>query len=224
MKKLKSEILAILAREDITQGLTRLDRFNPRSVLSPVFSALLNPDRQTRWHAVTAMGHVVARIADQDMEQARMVMRRLMWSLNDESGGIGWGAAQCMGEIMAVQQDLAQEYHPILFSYLVERSDGADNYLELLSLRRGAFWGLARFAQGMPGLAAKGLGNALTALEKHDDLFTLVCLCLFFDLTGNPSGLLQEKLRSVQAESLTFYWDRKLLKTRAEVICTLPGS
>jgi hypothetical protein len=46
------------------------------------------------------MGEVMAHLADKDMESARVIMRRLMWSLNDESGGIGWGAPEAMGEIV----------------------------------------------------------------------------------------------------------------------------
>ena len=37
------------------------------------------------------MGAVVAALATEEMESARVVMRRLLWNLNDESGGIGWG-------------------------------------------------------------------------------------------------------------------------------------
>jgi len=33
-----------------------------------------------------------------------------MWSLNDESGGIGWGAPEAMGAIMARHTGLADEY------------------------------------------------------------------------------------------------------------------
>jgi len=56
------------------------------------------------------------------MESARVIMRRLMWSLNDESGGIGWGAPEAMGEIMARHEQLTKEYSAILGSYI--REDG----------------------------------------------------------------------------------------------------
>ena len=55
------------------------------------------------------MGAVVAHLAEKDMESARVVMRRLMCSLNDESGGIGWGAPEAMGEIIASHEGLASE-------------------------------------------------------------------------------------------------------------------
>ena len=45
-------------------------------------------DPAVKWRAVDAMGMIVARLADQDMESARNIIRRLFWSLNEESGGM----------------------------------------------------------------------------------------------------------------------------------------
>lgn len=36
------------------------------------------------------------------MDSARIVMRRLMWSLNDESGGIGWGPGNVRPSLIKV--------------------------------------------------------------------------------------------------------------------------
>ena len=82
------------------------------------------------------------------MEAARVVMRRFMWSLNDESGGIGWGAPEAMGEIMAAHDRLAEEYGHMLVAYM--REDGF--YLELPQLQQGLMWGLSRFAMVKPDL------------------------------------------------------------------------
>jgi hypothetical protein len=86
------------------------------------------------------MGRVVAAMATEKPEQARIVMRRLMWSLNDESGGIGWGAPEAMGEIMARNKTLAREYRNILVSY----TNPQGNYLEYEPLRQGADWAMDR--------------------------------------------------------------------------------
>ena len=48
--------------------------------------------------------------------------RRLIWSLNDESGGIGWGAPEAMGEILARSEKLSCEFYCILLAYI--REDG----------------------------------------------------------------------------------------------------
>ena len=88
------------------------------------------------------MGVVVSDMAKQDMESARVIMRRLIWNLNDESGGIGWGSPEAMGEIMARHEGLAEEYSCILISYIAENG----NFLEHEALQRGAIWGFGRLA------------------------------------------------------------------------------
>lgn len=222
MKKIKNQVLELLNREDISGSLSLLDEYPPKKLLGPLFSAILHSSRIVRWHAVTAMGHTTARLAHWDLEQGRIVMRRLMWSLNDESGGIGWGAPECMGEIMARHGGLAREYHGILFSYLVERHDGADNYLEYLPLRRGAFWGLARLAQADPALAFRAKDKALSALDRENDTFILACLCRFFQLTSGIPEQLAAKALSRQEQAVDFYWDRKLSSLRLKDICLAP--
>ncbi len=76
----------------------------------------------------------MANFAEEDMESARVIMRRLMWSLNDESGGIGWGSPEAMGEIIASHDGLAKEYAHVLISYVWEEG----NFLEYEPLQRGA--------------------------------------------------------------------------------------
>ena len=83
------------------------------------------------------------------MEAARIVMRRFLWSLNDESGGIGWGAPEAMAECMCRDVRLADEYAHMLVSYM--REDGEElcqdgNFIEHPLLQRGVVWGVARLA------------------------------------------------------------------------------
>jgi hypothetical protein len=95
-------------------------------------------------------------------------MRRFMWSLNDESGGIGWGAPEAMGEIMAVNDRLAEEYGHMLVAYM--REDGF--YLELPQLQQGLMWGLSRFAMVKPDLlkAKNAPSYLLPYLDSPDSI------------------------------------------------------
>jgi hypothetical protein len=135
-----------------------------RKVVNPLLSFLLSTDQVIKWSAVNAIGVVVARMADTDMESARVIMRRLMWNLNDESGGIGWGSPEAMGEILASHEGLAKEYAHILISY--GRKDG--NYLEHQLLQRGLLWGIGRLAQGRPGLIADSSSYIMPYMESED--------------------------------------------------------
>ncbi len=146
--KEKRRITKLLGSSDIEAVIEELRRLPPAQSINPLIGALCSNNETARWHAITALGPVVADLADRDMEAARVVMRRLMWSLNDESGGIGWGAPEAMGEIMACHEGLAEEFGHILVAYM--REDGY--YLELEQLQRGLMWGLGRLAETRPSL------------------------------------------------------------------------
>ena len=90
--ELKRRLVRLLASDDIEIILAELAQLPPATVLNPLFAGIVHGNETIRWHAITAMGQTVATLAAANMETARVVMRRLMWSLNDESGGIGWGA------------------------------------------------------------------------------------------------------------------------------------
>jgi HEAT repeat protein len=64
-------------------------------VARALVSLLYDPDELVRWRAVSAIGH----LAGAHPEQVQPLVTRLLWSLNDESGGIGWMSAPALGEI-----------------------------------------------------------------------------------------------------------------------------
>ena len=147
-RALKKKVRQLLFEDNFEKQIEEIKGVSARQVVNPLFSFLCSNDELLKARAVTAMGIVVSRLADHEMESARIVMRRLMWSLNDESGGIGWGAPEAMGEIMARHNKLADEYHKILISY----STPGANFIEHESLQEGVFWGIARLAQARPDL------------------------------------------------------------------------
>ncbi len=154
----KEKVFHLLAAEDFNQSLETFCRLSARRVINPLFSFLCSTESHIRWRAITATGAVVANLAKEDMESARVVMRRILWNLNDESGTIGWGLPEAMGEIMAQHEGLAREYANILISYI--RQDG--NFMEHEPLQRGVLWGLGRLAQTRPEL----LNDAISYLHQ----------------------------------------------------------
>ncbi|MDY0222587.1 MAG: hypothetical protein RBR67_15755 [Desulfobacterium sp.] len=160
MRKLKRTVYSLLARDDGRPFPEEILGFNLRKVVNPLFTYIQNVDEAVRSRAIASMGQVVAALADANMESARVIMRRLMWSLNDESGGIGWGAPEAMGEIMAVHGGLAREFHRILISYV--NLDG--NYLEYEPLRQGAVKGLKRLFEAQPQIM-KPYAHLIATLE-----------------------------------------------------------
>jgi len=158
---LKKRVLELLRRDDLDAAVEELCGLPLRAVVNPLFSFIQQGDEKVKWAAVKAMGAAVAKLAGHDMEAARIVVRRLMWNLNDESGGIGWGSPEAMGEILARHAGLAGEYAHILISYI--REDG--NYLENQVLQGGVLWAIGRVGEVYPEL----VGDAVPHLFRYLD-------------------------------------------------------
>ena len=106
-----------------------------RRVVRALVSLLCDPDELVRWRAVSALG----RLAGADPGLARPLVRRLYWSLNDETGGIGWMSAPALGEIgRRAPQLLSECVRPLV------------RYLDEPFLLPGALWAIGRLAPAYP--------------------------------------------------------------------------
>ena len=210
-RKSKHEVLALLQGRDLAVVLEALQRYPAKETINTLFSAICREDARLRWLAVSGMGATVARLADEAMEEARIVMRRFLWSLNDESGGIGWGVPESMAETMCRHAGLAEEYVHMLISYM--REDGAElcqdgNYIEHPLLQRGLLWGVARLSDCRPRLLIeKGAGADIPPYLHAEDAATRGLAAL---AAGNLYLTATEAtLRGLVADTapLTLYWE-----------------
>ena len=210
-RALKNKVRDLLNSPSLDRALEELCRMPARQVINPLFSFLHHGDEKAKWAAVTAMGAIVAQLADQDMEAARIVLRRLMWNLNDESGGIGWGSPEAMGEILARHKGLAQEYAHILVSYA--RLDG--NYLEHEMLQRGLLWGIGRVAQVRPDFLQNSVQHLIPYLRSKDSTVRALAARImgFLKIEGARRDL--ERLTRDEAE-VSFWDDGRLFRGRVK--------
>lgn len=160
-RALKSKVQKLLVQNDWQKALNEIPE---RQAVNPLISLLCSGDVILKMRAASALGRITGRLAKKDMESARVVMRRLMWHLNDESGGIGWGVPEAMAEIMARHKELAGEYSKILVSYI---TDG-HNFLEYVPLRRGAVWGVGRLAQANREIIKNAKKPLMDSLDSND--------------------------------------------------------
>lgn len=208
---IKRRLFDLLNADDFDQKLDELRGLPGRRAVNPLFSFLCHHDQKIKWRAVTAMGMVISNLAEKEMESARVIMRRLMWSLNDESGGIGWGAPEAMAEIIACHQGLAEEYTHILISYVW----GEGNFLEYEMLQRGALWGVGRVAETRPHLLQlKNVSSYLLPYLKSKD-------AIVRGLAARAMGLLGTKADRAHLDTLLgddvqieIYLNRKLVLRR----------
>lgn len=132
-----------------------------------LFSHFYHKNELIKFRATAAMGLLGARMAKNNIEKARIVLRRIMWNLNDESGGIGWGSPEAMGEILFHSPELALEFKSILFSYLGPGS----NFIEHEMLQRGVLWGIGTYLEAFPNdLNATTEGLLFSHLHSKDSV------------------------------------------------------
>ena len=207
-RKLKARIRGLLLQDDIERALASITKIPGRQSVNPLFSLLYAKEEAIRWRAVTAMGEVVGHLAEESMESARVIMRRLMWNLNDESGGIGWGSPEAMGEITARHAALAAEFSNILISYV--NPDG--NFLEHEVLQRGSLWGVGRLAHARPSMAVAAAPFLTAFFEAADPYLRGISVWAAGPIMNDDVQRLLEKRLSDNG-SLRIYLQRTLLRT-----------
>lgn len=154
-----------LLDQDFKKGLDEISRIEGKKAVSPLFSFFYDGNEIVRWRSITAMGVVLSKLVQSNnKEAARIVMRRMIWNLNDESGGIGWGSPEAMGEAMARSPLIADEYHRILLSYIMPEG----NFIELEALQQGVLWGIARLAHARPQMVQGSAALLYPYLDSGD--------------------------------------------------------
>ncbi len=148
----------------MNEAMAAIGGHRPKQVINALISSFYEADASIRWRAVEAAGAVVSGMAESDPESARVVVRRFMWMLNDESGGIGWGAPEAMGAAMARSPVMAEEYAGILCSYI----DPEQNFLEHPGLQRGLLWGIGRLACSEPERIKSAVPHLLSFIASAD--------------------------------------------------------
>lgn len=107
-----------LKNRDIT-ALEELAR-NREHILRTLSSLIFDREPLIRWRAIEALGKVSRIIFGIDPDKVRRQIRRILWLMNDESGGLCWNGPEAIGEIIYNNPDLLEEYGPILISFLNE--------------------------------------------------------------------------------------------------------
>lgn len=144
-----------------------------RKVLSLLVRAAYDKKTLVGWRAIRAVGLAAQELVKTDYEFLRELVRKLRWSLSDESGGIGWSAPELLGEIVSADPQRFSDIVPLI----------AEVYdIEEDVFRPGVLYALGRVAQADPALVvsykdlikrALSDGNPLTRVYALDLLKTL---------------------------------------------------
>lgn len=216
-RKIKKEVISLLEHNDWEKISEELKQFPPKDLINPLFSAICRAENRIRWHGISAFGQVVSQMAEEEMEDARVIMRRFLWSLNDESGGIGWGAPESMGEIICKHPKLAEEYLHMLISYT--RDDGPElfqdgNFLELPELQRGLLWGLGRAAASRAKMLNDlGVGTDIEQylLSKDPVILSMAIWCLGQLQRTEAEEIIKSFIED--SRQVSFYYDGRYIES-----------
>lgn len=125
-----------------------------RAAISHLFSLIYNPEGLTRWRAIEGLGYVGGELGWRDPDVGREIIRRLFWSLSDESGDFGWSAPEAIGEVIKNQPDLYGSFTPQVFSFFEDER-----------LRRGVIWAMGRIGKRNPELVQDAIPSLIAALS-----------------------------------------------------------
>ena len=192
VRTIKKNIPKVLESSSDHRELLKLTQKSLLKLINALFSFLYHKNPVIKWNTVVAMGAAISELADQDMEPARNIIRRLMWNLNDESGGIGWGSVEAMGETLAMNEALAREYASVLLSY--GREDG--NYQEHEFMQRGVLWGIGRLCEARPGITGREIAEHIIPYIKSND-------AIVRGLAARVLGIIEHKESCSELELLT---------------------
>ena len=99
-------------------------------------------DDARRWTATVALGRILGEVArERGPEPVRGVIRRLLWLMNDESGGIAWHGPETVAVVLRHAPALLPEYGRIVGSFVDEEPFGP-----------GTCWAIATLAPEAPEL------------------------------------------------------------------------
>jgi len=211
-RRIKQQVLAVLKAPDWEKGLDSLLDIPSQKIIGPLFSLLLHPP-EIKWHAVTAFGVVVPKMAEQDISDALTVMRRLFCNMQRNSSNSGWGMSESMGEVMAQSERLAKRFHNQLISYIQDPDCfvSGNNYIEHPQLRQMAYWGLGRLSEARPKFTAKATPDLLQVLSGEGDASKgLICWTLGSLRAKEAQSALEELVDSTSKMEL--YRNRRLTR------------
>ncbi len=101
-------------------------------------SLLYASDERVCWAAVEAVAKLMQNWwQNGKKERVREFIRNLFWSMNDESGGIGWFSPQTIAEIIAHIPELLKPYGSMMLYHALEEPP----------LVKGGLWGIGRLGK-----------------------------------------------------------------------------
>ena len=166
---MKQAVTAALEEDDHETVLTLA--FQSRKVFSVLVRLAYDKETLVGWRAIKAIGKIASVYVRSNYDFLRETIRKLLWSLSDESGGIGWSAPEILGEIVSADPVKMADVVPLIVDvYSIEEK----------VFRPGVLYALRRIAETSPESASPFQHLILAGLCEQEPLARIYAL----ELTG----------------------------------------
>lgn len=128
-------------------------------------------DKETlvAWRAIKAIGLAAKELVKTDYDFLREACRKLLWSLSDESGGIGWAAPEILGEIVSADPERFSDIIPLI----------AEVYgVEEQVFRPGVVYAISRIAETAPEKVVQYQQIIIDSLRDNNPLLQIYAIGL----------------------------------------------
>lgn len=157
----------------------------PRKVISQLIRIAYDKETLAGWRAIKAIGVIAKEKVKTDYDFLRETVRKLLWSLSDESGGIGWSAPEIIGEIVSSDPDRFRDIIPLIAEvYSVEEK----------VFRPGVIYAMGRVAESDPESVLEQKDLIIKALFDDNPLTRVYAL--------EALNLIKGLLNSQEAQSV----------------------
>jgi hypothetical protein len=155
---IKSTISNLLMKRDF-ERLIELCEKN-RHYWQEVRYRLYDLDEVLRWSAIETVAKLMKKWWDSGKEEkVRIYIRTLFWSMNDESGGIGWSSPQTVAEIIVNNPVLIDPYGSMMIAHCIDEPP----------LLKACFWGIGRMG-GLIRESIKFFQDKILKIFSNDDV------------------------------------------------------
>jgi HEAT repeat protein len=152
---LRKRIKELLEHNNMPELITLSEQ--AQGVFRVLISLAYDKNQLLCWRAIEALGIISGEIARKEPERIRNLIGRLLWTIREESGGIGWSAPEMLGEIVRNAPDIFSDIAPIISSFYEEDM-----------LKRGVIRALVRIGEIRPDLVQNAASLVRPALEDED--------------------------------------------------------
>jgi hypothetical protein len=189
----RKQVRELLLQKDYNQLVDLCTKYK-RFWMELKFS-LYDIDETIKWPAIEAVGELMKHWWEQgDKAKVREYIRNLFWSMNDESGGIGWSSPQTIAEIIVDIPELIDPYGNMMVAHSLEEP----------FFVKGGLWGIGKLGELIIE-AVDFFRDKVLAAFNSDDAETLGLAAWSMGETGFKPALIFLRKLSLRTEPVCIY-------------------